>query len=257
MINTDEQIQIVNDFAETIKRFMESCTSDSSTFVNFWKRKIKLETNSESILDESNIDLTTNCLIGMAKSWKLYRGTKMVHIKNNLRNTLQQITSLYDTVRSKTLMDLGTKKVSEDLEKPLNDLWEKLASIKDKENSEKSFLIMAPTKFLMFLWGQTPAFDEYLRTRYAKGLWNKSSGDELNKNPWTRNNRWTFKEWIGALNLIGDRIRKNNLLKTKLEELNDRYFESKSENRIIPYGFFIDAYLWQSVSERSECSEKS
>ena len=252
MINTDERIQIVNDFAETIKRFMESCTSDSSTFVNFWKRKIKVETHSESILDESNIDLTTKRLIGMAKSWKLYRGTKMVNIENKLGTTLWEIVDDYHSIRSKTLLDIVVDNISEDLKKHLNHIWEKLASVKDEGNSGEGFLIMAPTKFLMFLWGQTPAFDEYLRMSYAKKEWNKISSNRQDDHPWAQKNRWTFKEWIKALNSIGEEIRKNDMLKAKLQELNKKYFENETDNRIIPYGFFIDAYLWQSVSERKK-----
>ena len=116
---------------------------------------------------------------------------------------------------------------------------------------------MAPTKFLMFLWGQTPAFDEYLRSSYAQKMWNKiiddkshvSGHSERPQPPWPHKNRWIFSEWTNALNLIGGKLRENLLLRLKIKELNEIYFGSKTDNCIVPYGFFIDAYLWQSRSE--------
>lgn len=253
----------MDDFTRRIKEFMQSESSGSRLFIEFWKKKIEVERNNGSILDESKIDKTMKCLLRMVRKWRLYRPRKIEEIEKGLKEALYNITEEYNNIRETSLPELLDNRsgIKADVVGALSKVWNNLGHIKDPNNSGNSLLVMAPTKFLMFLWGQTPAFDSYLRSEAAKRAWDVIRGKRPEVSEycrptelsWPSKDRWAFDDWRFTLELIGTKVRENYQLKKKIEELSEEYFKTNSGDWAVPYGFFIDAYLWQTVTDARKC----
>lgn len=238
------------DFKDKVCRFIDSSkpgskvNTDASRFIKFWKNKINLENGGSCLLDQKQIENTSKELLEMAKKWRLYRPEKTDEINRRLCITLPKIRAEYEKIRKFNVLDIETEDFQIDT---LKVVWTKLALIKDGNEEKKSrgeYLIMPPTKFLMFLWGQTPAFDEFLR-----GKDNRQKAENFKIHIYS-NNYWSFDNWFDTLKLISKALNGNDIFRKTIENLNEKYFNGVLGSSYVPYGFFIDAYFWQSVKEK-------
>jgi hypothetical protein len=126
----------------------------------------------------------------------------------------------------------------EELEK----IWNELGSVKPQGEYDKGELVMTITKPLMFLWGQTPAFDSVVREKMplfgAQGF---------------RNVRWEFNTWIDAMRKLEKYL--NNNAKV-LDLFNRTSIDKYGTDTKVPYGQFFDLYYW-TESKKEGCSREN
>lgn len=113
----------------------------------------------------------------------------------------------------------------------INDKPRKLSDVKTFEkNAGGYYLAMATTKPLMFLWGQTLAFDSVVREHIPRF-------DILG----IIDNYWSFETWKKVM------VRFQEMLKLQPDVVELFKKESSIEygtDSIVPYGQFIDLYYW-------------
>ena len=99
-----------------------------------------------------------------------------------------------------------------------------------KKNEEGAYYIVAIAKPLMFLWGQTLAFDSIIRKLIPC----------LNI-PKIRNPVWTYEMWKNVMTFFQHSISNQANFVKLCGEISKNEFGSK---KIVPYGQFLDLYYW-------------
>jgi hypothetical protein len=204
----------------------------ANSYYGFWRRKTQIELEGGSILDKEHLTITFRLLSKAMKSWQAYRPMSAVLCLQRLENKLPDIIQPYEKIRGFSLLDFDKAPSDE-----LKTLWNKLGCVKEDDGAENNppvYFAVAITKPLMFLWGQTPAFDEYVRNRMPVM---NSSGLETN--------RWSFSMWYGAMRWFQDWLRNQPEFLSYAREISAEEFGSKNS---VPFGQFIDLNYW--VSER-------
>jgi hypothetical protein len=114
---------------------------------------------------------------------------------------------------------------------PLELVWHELGCVKEFEKNPVGYYpAMATTKPLMFLWGQTLAFDSVVRRRMPKLRIFSVTNDY-----------WSFEDWKKVM------VRFQKSLKQQPEAISLFKKVSQKEygmDTIVPYGQFIDLYYW-------------
>jgi len=116
-------------------------------------------------------------------------------------------------------------------------IWHELGSIKDKGilNSEGYYLVMPITKPLLFLWGQTLAFDSVVR----KNMPRFNIGGLMNI-------RWNFDTWIQIMN----KLQKDLSQQPKIVDFFRKTAMEKFRNDLkVPFGQFLDLYYWTGSNQ--------
>jgi len=134
----------------------------------------------------------------------------------------------YNQIRTYSL--LGFDKVPD---KPLNTIWHELGRVKEsngRRTKHGDYYIVSLSKHLMFLWGQTPAFDSKVRTRMPSSL------------NVPRKNRWSFEKWKRVLASIQKDINKEPEVVVAFKEESQEKYGTEST---VPYGRFLDVYYHQ------------
>lgn len=201
----------------------------ANNFYDFWRWKVKVEKNNiNHILDYDHLSKTHDKLIPIMKAWQTYRPYDSDICLQYLKTSLVEIAPVYNKIRHHSLLDLESLPVED-----LKYIWHKLGRAKElggKEHSSTKYYAVAVTKPLMFLWGQTLAFDNLVRTRMP---------DFNNKG--TANIRWTFYLWLIIMKKFRDKIVQNQDFIDLVRETAKKAFGSE---KYIPYGQFIDLYYW-------------
>lgn len=201
-------------------------------FDGFWKRKLGIETKNGHILDNNHRGETYRRLCSILPRWLTYRGAPGINWRQVLEDSLKRISEAYDQVRNYSLLQFN-----EVPEAPLKLIWHELGRVKENEgntNPSGWYYIIAITKPLMFLWGQTLAFDSIVRD-YAPRSYNVP-----------QHTRWSFEEWKKIMETFQDEIRSQpdavQLFKTTSQK---KY----GTDLIVPYGQFLDLYYWVEGKE--------
>jgi hypothetical protein len=118
--------------------------------------------------------------------------------------------------------------------KELEHIWNTLGMTKPNPSNLPGSLVMTVTKPLMFIWGQTPAFDELVRQRMPM---NAASG--------FRNNRWEFSLFLTVLKELQATLLNNSALRASMSKIS---IEKYGTDKVIPYGQFIDLCFWNEKS---------
>jgi len=198
------------------------------TFSNFWFYKLKIEDETNHILDKENIERTLLKLGNILKKWDWKRPYSFEASFKRLSQSLARISESYNRIRHFSLKDFD--KIPE---KELRIIWKELGSIKEPQdnlNNNQSQLIMPITKPLMILWGQTPTFDSVIRD----DTW-------LFKYKEFKNPRWNCSFWIHIMNELSKFIKQN----IKVDESFQRIALKKyGTEHLVPYGRFFDIYFY-------------
>lgn len=206
------------------------------TFSNFWNYKIKIENETNHILDEDNIERTLSKLGNILKKWDWHRPCSFEECFQRLSQSLTRISEPYNRIRQFNLKDFDKIPKNE-----LRIIWNELGSIKesqDNPNNSQGQLIMPITKPLMILWGQTPTFDSVIRDN----MW-------LFKYKEFTNSRWTSNFWIHVMNELCDFIKRNK----EMDECFRRTAENKyGTDQPVPYGRFFDIYFYAPYLETGD-----
>lgn len=196
-------------------------------FGEFWKWKIKTETKGGHILDAEHVEKAYNKLSQTLKLWQWHRPDRFSELAERLRGVLERISDSYNQIRSFSLL-----KFSDVPDEPLEFVWHELGCVKTVEGKNPGgyYLVMATTKPLMFLWGQTLAFDSMVRWYMPRfnivGL---------------RNDYWSFATWKKVLLKFQELLLKQPKVVQLFEKISRKEYGTDS---IIPYGQFLDLHYW-------------
>lgn len=196
------------------------------TFHGFWSYKLKVEKQNGHLLDDGHLNETLAKLGPILKIWKWHRPYEFDECFEPLKKALKYISEDYDRIRKFSLLDFDKIPVKE-----LENIWNKLALCKPQTNyAYNGELVMAITKPLMFLWGQTPAFDSVVREKMP-----------LFAIQGFRNCRWEFSLFSTVLKKLQNVLIENADL---LAAFRKTSIEKYCTDEIIPYGQFLDLCFW-------------
>jgi hypothetical protein len=209
------------------KMALEDMGSCPNSFCRFWNWKVRTEHSNQHILDSRNINETFSLLSPTLRRWRWSRPRNHQKLAVELEKALMGIQGSYDKIRRFGLLDFGLVP-----DMPLRQIWDELGKVKPpKDSSSGEYLVMAVTKPLMFLWGQTPAFDSQVRENMSCEL--KLSALD--------NDRWTFDDWHKAMESLQEILKKDTSFVKHLGEASEREY---GMNSAVPYGRFIDIYFY-------------
>ena len=222
----------------SFKRKIEALRSTASSkyvkqYNDFWTWKISVEQNRhEHILDAQHLDDTCYKLLEILPRWQTYRGLKCNYEKG-LPTALHQIQEAYSQIRQYSLLEFNQVP-----EEPLMTMWDACGRVKEipgVTQSDLNYFIIAVCKPLMFLWGQTLAFDSINR----KNIRNDHSL-RLTSTLSTAT-RWTYSNWKTImLDFQKELLEKPEII----EYCRQHYFSIFGSNSIIPYGRYLDIYYY-------------
>lgn len=200
---------------------------------DFWKWKIAVEKDGKShILDSEHIAITSNKLISVLPIWQTYRGIKCDY-KTELPISLSRISTAYGQIRHYSLLEFN--QVPDEL---LVQIWHELGRVKERFGNRRAdfdYYIIAVCKPLMFIWGQTLAFDSENRRNikkdYSLRLITASSSLA----------RWKFLQWKETMHSFRDELVNRPYIIDFCQREAYRTFGLKS---IVPYGRFLDLYYY-------------
>jgi hypothetical protein len=206
------------------------------TFHGFWSYKLKVEKQSGHLLDREHLNGTLTKLAPILKIWRWHRPYGFDECFEPLRKSLKGISENYDNIRKFSLIEFD-KVPTKELEK----IWNELSLCKPQTNyAYTGELVMAITKPLMFIWGQTPAFDTVVREKMP--LFTISG---------FRNCRWEFSLFSMVLKKLQLALLPNTEL---LASFRKTSIEKCGTDVVIPYGHFIDLCFW-TKTEEGACTE--
>jgi len=195
-------------------------------FGEFWKRKLKIEESGENILSNVHLKTTYTNLSQILKIWLWHRPYSFSKLAGRLLASLEALQDSYNYLRNYSLLEFD--KIPEKL---LKFIWHEIGCVKAFEkNTSGYYPIMATTKLLMFLWGQTLAFDSVVRKRIPKfGI----SG--LTKD------RWAFDTWKRIMEEFQASLQQQSRIVDHFRELS---LNEYGTDAIVPYGQLLDLYYW-------------
>jgi len=173
------------------------------------------------------VEQAYNKLCRTLKLWQWHRPDRFSELAERLRGVLERISYSYNQIRNFSLLEF-----SDIPQEPLEIIWHELGCVKAVEvkNPGGYYLVMATTKPLMFLWGQTLAFDSIVRWYMPRfnivGL---------------RNDYWSFETWKKVLLEFQELLLKQPEVVQLFDKISRKEYGTDS---IIPYGQFLDLYYW-------------
>lgn len=195
-------------------------------FGEFWKWKLRTENESEHILDAKHLEETYNRLSQTLKIWLWHRPYSFSELAGRLKDSLKRIRNAYGQIRRWSLLEFD-----EIPHEPLEFVWHELGCVKTFEkNAGAYYLAMATTKPLMFLWGQTLAFDSVVRSRMPSF--------DL---PGIINGYWSFEKWKEVMMRFQESLEHQPDIVDLFKKVSRKEYGTDS---IVPYGQFIDLYYW-------------
>ena len=203
----------------------------ANNFYNFWRYKVDIERKGGHILDKDHFSITHDKLGPTLRKWQAYRSPRALDTEvwmRRLKTSLEEISSTYDHIRKFNLLNF-----QEAPRDNLQFIWHKLGRVKEYNGEEKfisSYYVVSVTKPLMFLWGQTIAFDEVVRGKMPQSRYYG-----------TEKNRWTFTLWYNVMREFQQRVLKQPKFIDLCKDISRREFGTED---FIPFGQFIDLYYW-------------
>lgn len=201
-------------------------------FRGFWRWKLRTETKNEHILDDSHRRETYRRLCRILPKWLTYRPYDSTTCLRILKNSLENFSDAYDQIRNHILLEFN-----EVPNKPLELIWHELGRAKEENgnrNSFSSYYIVAISKPLMFLWGQTLAFDSIVRGFVPRSY------------HVSRDSRWVFEEWKRVMESFQESLKRQPKVVELFKETSREQYGTDS---FIPYGQFLDLYYWVKGKE--------
>lgn len=198
-----------------------------STFDEFWKWKLETETGNEHILDGKHRRETYRRLCKTLPRWQTYRGVPGIRWREILEHSLTRMSDAYNQIRSYSLLEF-----SEVPDDPLKLIWHELGRVKEEggnRNDYGYYYIVAICKPLIFLWGQTLAFDSRVRANIPP------------RYHISKSNSWSFEMWKRAMKRFQEDLRQEPEVVNSFKDVSRKRYGS---DLIVPYGQFLDLYYW-------------
>lgn len=199
----------------------------------FWDWKISVEQKSDNhILDAGHVNDTCKKLLEILPRWQTYRGIKCDYEKE-LPLAITAISHSYNRIRQYSLLEFNQIP-----DESLRLIWESLGLVKEKYKIKRpnlGYFIIAVCKPLMFIWGQTLAFDSINRINIRK-----DHSLEITETP-LGDSRWSYSQWKTIMQDF-------QLELLKAPEVID-YCQSHSRrifgtDFVVPYGRYLDLYYY-------------
>lgn len=204
-------------------------------FNYMWKWKIKVESNgSAHILDENHKREAYSKLCTILPKWQTYRNGDNSQPLETLRESLNNISEAYNKLRYYTLVDFNSIPLE-----TLEGIWHELGRVKEKDGNRNKYgyySVISVCKPLLLIWGQTLAFDSFVR---------KHIPTSFHVSKYTC--QWNLNEWLRAMKQFSKSLIND---KSLLEFMNEKS-EKEYGKAIVPYGRFLDIFYWKG----SSCSE--
>ncbi len=221
-----------------MKRANYKALDYANSYYGFWRRKTQIELEGGSILDRDHLTITVKLLSKAMKSWQAYRPMSATACLERFEEKLPEIVPSYERIRNYSLLTFDQAPRDD-----LKILWNKLGCVKEEDGEENTppiYFVVAVTKPLMFLWGQTPAFDDYVRRRMPA----------MNGNGLT-DNRWSFTMWYNAMRWFQDWVGGQPEFQSFAREISSAEFGSEDS---VPYGQLVDLNYWvaEKLTHRHE-----
>ena len=197
-------------------------------FYGFWRWKVEIENNHGHILDEGNRQKTHRRLSSLLPRWLTYRPKDSSTCLRYLKESLEKISALYNEIRDIDLLNFN--KIPDE---KLKVIWHELGCTKEengKKNKRGAYYVVAITKPLMFLWGQTLAFDSVVRGAMP----NFSI-------PGVKKHVWVYKTWKRVMSAFQQNLMEQPKFVKVCKLISERELGS---GKIVPYGQFLDLYYW-------------
>lgn len=196
----------------------------------FWEWKVEVESpNGCSILDYKHKVETYHKLCEVLPKWQTYRPLDNTPCLRTLKASLNNIAKVYDRLRKYTLLDF--EQIPRQL---LSPVWQELGRAKEEKgqtNDYGSYAIIAACKPLLFLWGQTLAFDSRVRGNLPERY-------EIDKN----SRSWDVDEWMRIMKLISEDLKRD---KKAIKFIEEKSAEWYGKEAIVPYGRLLDIYYFE------------
>jgi len=219
---------------EFYRRFQKFKKIDyANTFYSFWKYKVNIESDTGHILDSTHINQTFSMVGPILRAWQTYRPMSSSVCLERLETSLSEMVSEYDLIRNISLLEFD--KAPRNV---LKTIWNKLGRVKEYDGTENIFsnyYVMSTTKQLMFLWGQTLAFDQLVRDIMPSSNYSGA-----------RARKWTFDLWHNVMSEFQKRVLE---MQDFIDLCHTICLEEFGNDEIIPYGQFIDLYYWIGAKE--------
>lgn len=204
-----------------------------SQYNNFWQWKVAVEKNPGShILDDSNRAQACKKLLDVLPSWQTWRGSPCNYEKA-FPIALTNIADAYAQIRQYSLLNFNAVPT-----KPLQHIWSELGRVKEQSRRSRpqgDYFVIAVCKPLMFLWGQTLAFDSKNRTNIRKDASLSLTA------PIPRRGRWEFSEWRATMSDFQRLLCGQSAIVTHIQQSAAVAFGS---TLVIPYGRYLDIYYF-------------
>jgi hypothetical protein len=202
-----------------------------NNFDYVWKWKIKVESNgSAHILDEHHRMEAYARLCTILPRWKTYRNGDNSEPLETLRNSLDNISEAYNKLRRYTLLDFASIP-----RETLENIWHELGRVKEKDGNRSKYgyySVISVCKPLLLMWGQTLAFDSFVRKHIPISY-------HMSK----YSCQWNLNEWVRIMKQVSKSLSNDeNLLEFIREESEKRY----GKKTTVPYGRFLDIFYWKS-----------
>lgn len=216
-----------DEFKKRIKAFPQRYWDN---FDEVWKWKLKVETEgSAHSLDEDHRKEAYRRLSLILPRWQTYRNGNNSDSLGTLRDAISRIEEEYNQLRGYSLLEFD-EVPTEILEK----IWHELGRVKEKDghrNKSGCYSAVAVSKPLLLIWGQTPAFDSFVRKHMAMTY-------DIPKYACN----WNLDAWINALKQLSRTLNDNEeTVKLMKDETIKRY----GKGTTVPYGRYIDVYYWK------------
>ncbi len=226
----------IEEFEKRYKEFEKlDFKSRPHTFHGFWRYKLTIEKQEAHLLDSNNLNETLSKLGPILRIWQWQRPYEFEYCFEPFKQAIRKVSSAYGKISKFSLTEFDQIPI-EELEK----IWNELGSIKPQGEYSQGELVMIITKPLMFLWGQTPAFDSVVREKMP-----------LFGVPGFRNIRWESNTWINAMRKLQKYLDNNPEVLNCFKKTS---MEKYGTDTKVPYGQFFDLYYW-TISKKGNCSK--
>ena len=219
-----------------IERFRAQFESFPSRYMRefdeFWKWKLRVEDRHRHILQDVYREETGDRLCRVLRGWQTYRPYGLC--EETFRDSLERMSDAYDGVRDYSLLELDRIP-----NEPLRLIWHELGRVKEEHGNKNdlgNYSVVAVCKPLMFVWGQTLAFDSRTRSHIPS----EYCAPVEHCGP-KHASRWPFVAWRSVMTGFQKDLSEDSKAVAYFRGLSSRKYGTCS---VVPYGRFLDIYYF-------------
>lgn len=232
-METNEDVDALMIDIEELKSRIKSFPSNYIENFNYiWKWKIDVESeNTAHVLDDSHRKETYRRLSVILPRWQTYRNGENLNPLQTLKDSIDNISEAYNRLRTYTLLDFN--EIPSEI---LETIWHELGRAKEyggRRSVTGYYYIISVCKPLLLIWGQTLAFDSYVRKHIPR-----------NYSVPKYSSRWGLEQWMKVMRGFCECLKKDQKSLDFMRKESERWY---GKNATVPYGRFLDIYYWEGL----------